>query len=1426
MTVKLTEVATERFVDNITSITPGALRGGINSLAMHPKNDEFLVGGADGIPKIYRIFRETARKIGDDANLIRQFPKMNGRIFGVDLSDNAKFFAAVSTLNGKSEVVIYPYDFDGVLPANVKSAMAKRVTERSAEEKSLVDSFQSKTSEPVAKLEFDSTLYAAAFSPDGSQLLVGGGDGLLRVIQVEASADAVAGQVIQEFSPVVLNQGDSRVGGSELELLAGNGLAIQAEALPDAESEIGLLPASEVSSLEIYPKKLQFESTVDYAQVVVMARFVDGQSCDVTRFVEWSSFPGVDLKPLGLVRPASPGVGNLQANFRGQSAIISVQVGRGTDGQIADNAVGELASVGGVDFVRDVNPLLSRLGCNSGTCHGGQKGKNGFKLSLRGYDPYEDVRSLSDDLAARRLNIAAPDSSLMLLKPIGEVPHEGGVLLDKDSVHYATLRKWIAEGAALDPKSQKVVRIELEPKNPVIEREGAWQQFRVEAYFDDGEVRDVTQEAFVETGNKEVCESFSGGRVKAIRRGEAPILVRYEGAYAAATVTVMGDRNGFDWREPSTFSRIDELVAQKWERMKIEPSGLCSDAEFLRRVRLDLTGLPPTGEELKAFLADNRNSQLKRQEKIDELIGNPSYVEHWTNKWADLLQVNSKFLGREGATALRQWIRKQVAENRPYDEFARDVLTASGSNKANPPASYYKILRDPDMIMENTTHLFLAIRFNCNKCHDHPFERWTQDQYYEMAAFFAQTGLKEDPASEGKKIGGSAVEGAKPLYEEVFDKSTGEIEHVRTGKAVEPSFPYEVEIDIPEDASRREKLAAWITASNNPYFAKSFVNRIWGYLLGTGLIEPLDDIRAGNPPTNPELLNYLTEEFVRSGFDTQQLVRLITNSRTYQLSVASNSWNEDDTINYSHAKARRLPAEVLYDAVYHVTGAVSNIPGVAPGTRAAELPDVALQLPDGFLNNLGRPVRESACECERSDGLQLGPIMALVSGPTIGQAISDPKCALPNLVGSELSDEQLVSEIYLRVLSRYPSEEETKAIVSAAEQIAVDHLRLEEQLKGREAWWAAEESRLEQARNEQLAAAKSDVDKRQREIAPEREQLQKERAARIAAAEKTLGDYASNPVAVANRYLASHADFNEWIPLAPTGLETSNGVVLQPQADRSIVATGNAPKGTYTIKYKTNLQGIRGVRLEALPQPGLPGGGPGLPQNGNFVITEIELEAASAGNPNEVKRIKLQNGKADFSQSGFAADQAVDGNTGDQKGWAISPLGGMVHWATWETEQAVGTEASATELTFTIHQKHNAADHSLAHFRISVTTDQGDIKLSLPEAFVAYSAMPESQRTAESLGALIRFLEKQDGEWTRLRAAVAEAKKPLPADERLVALERVVKEFETPTPIDAKLAELRKDFETSALQLENRRLTLAQDLTWALINSPAFLFNH
>ncbi|MDG2123322.1 MAG: DUF1549 and DUF1553 domain-containing protein, partial [Verrucomicrobiales bacterium] len=680
----------------------------------------------------------------------------------------------------------------------------------------------------------------------------------------------------------------------------------------------GIPDGAVITSIVVEPAEVRLEGAGSYVQMLVTAEVEGGDSIDVTRIAEKSAVDGVaTVSEYGRVDGTGDGGGALKISVGGKELSVPVHVsGMGATSE--------------PDYIRDVMPVISKMGCNSGTCHGSKDGKAGFKLSLRGYDMLYDVRAFADDRGSRRVNRAAPDRSLMLLKATAAVPHEGGQVTKIGDAYYNIVRDWIAGGSKLDLTTPRVESIEVFPTNPVVQKIGAMQQVRVMATYADGVRKDVTSEAFVESGNIEVAlpSKEYTGLITTLRRGEAPVLVRFEGQYAATTVTVMGDRTGFVWETPPANNEIDHFVAAKLKRMKTLSSPICDDYDFVRRAYLDLTGLPPEPGVVREFVADKRDSRWKRERMIDSLIGSPEFVDYWTNKWADLLQVNGKFLGREGATTFRHWIRAEVEANTPYDEFVRKIVTASGSNKENPPASYYKVLRTPEETMENTTHLFLATRFNCNKCHDHPFERWTQDNYYEMTAYFARVGLKKDDASGDKKIGGTAVEGAKPLYEVVFEKGEGETTHERTGEVTAPAFPYEAKHAVKEESSRREALAEWITSPENQYFASSYVNRVWGYLTGTGVIEPIDDIRAGNPPTNPELLAWLTEGFVESGFDVRELMRTICRSRTYQLSIETNEWNEDDDLNYSHGRARRLPAEVLYDSIYAATGSQAKIPGV------------------------------------------------------------------------------------------------------------------------------------------------------------------------------------------------------------------------------------------------------------------------------------------------------------------------------------------------------------------------------------------------------------------------------------------------------------------------------------------------------------------
>jgi WD40 repeat protein/mono/diheme cytochrome c family protein len=1411
MTAKLTEVATQRFVDNITSITPGALKGGIQAVARHPQRDEIVIGGADSVPKVYRIHRLVERRIGDDSNLIRQFPAMKGRIFSVAVSHDGKRIAAASSLDGKGEVDIFSYEFDTSLPENIKKIMAKVSTDRSREEVATLEKYHTDGATRIAKTEIpESGIYAVAFAPDGKTVAAAGADGNVRLI------DATDGKIVKAFVPVPIQR------------VEGSGLRVQRSAGASQPSALKrpLPKGVKVASLDVHPKAIQLTNKFDYAQLVVTAKLASGDSVDATRLVKVApSVKVVDISQSGFVSPLADGKATLRLALSGKSVAVPVTV-KGTKADYK------------VDFIHDVAPVLSRLGCNAGTCHGAAKGKNGFKLSLRGYDPIEDVRALTDDLWQRRVNVASPDDSLILLKATGAVPHVGGQLFRKGEPYYEIIRNWIANGAQLDRSTPRVTKVEILPKNPMVQRVGEQQQMRVLATYADGKVRDVTREAFIESGNTEVATVQRPGLMTAVRRGEAPVLVRFEGAYTATTLTVMGDRTGFVWRQPPANNRIDELVAAKWKRMKIQPSELCSDAEFIRRVYLDLTGLPPSADDVRKFLEDKRDTKVKRDELVDKLVGSKEYVEHWANKWADLLQVNRKFLDVEGAANFRKWIRGEVANNTPYNEFARKILTATGSNRENPAASYFKIQREPSQMMETTTHLFLGVRFNCNKCHDHPFERWTQDQYYQMTAFFAQTELKEDPESKGRRIGGTAVEGSKPLYEIVVDKNEGETIHLRTGAVAPPTFPFPADYKIPsrdvpsrdgngadnKAMTRREKLAAWLTSPNNPYFARSYVNRLWGYLFGVGIIEPIDDIRAGNPPTNPELLDYLTKEFISSGFNAQHVIKLICKSRTYQLSVVTNKWNADDKINYSHAIARRLPAEVLLDAVYAVTGSLSNFPGLPRGIRAAELPDNGIELPSGFLSTFGRPARESACECERQSGLQLGPVMALVSGPTVAEAIGDPQNEIAKLVAREPDDAKVINEIFLRILNRPATEKEIKATMEAMNKIEDDHRKLTEALKKREAEVAQLRPKQEKEREEAIAKAKEELAAYEKELAPILAQREKEKAERTAKLEAELQKYEAERLPVKAAELAKNNKV-AWIALDAKSLKASSGAELKKEADLSIVASGALEKTTYTVVVETDLKNITGIRLEAIADPRFKNNGAGRAPDGNFVLTEFEVKAAPKSNPEQAQKVALQNALADFSQENYPVKNLIDNDLTGGNGWAVSPAIGVTHWATLETKEPIGFDGG-TVLTFILHHNFNNKEFSLGRFRISVTTAERPLGLSLSDELTKALSVASSRERGQAEETLRQYFRRVDADWRKKVQEVADSKKPLPIDPKLKELKENLEYVSRPIPMDPLLAQLRADVEASTKQVANKRLTAMQDLAWALINSPAFLFNH
>ncbi len=754
--------------------------------------------------------------------------------------------------------------------------------------------------------------------------------------------------------------------------------------------------------LMTYPDSLTFEHARDVRHVVVLGATESGTTIDLTASAEFKSEAGsVRVGADRYFEPVKEGVDKVIVSAGGLTAKFPVVVrGMGSPP---------------VSFVRDVMPILSRLGCNAGTCHGAQKGRNGFRLSLRGYDPAFDYQSLIDDLAGRRFNRSAPDESLILLKPTQGVPHEGAFVLDPSSRAYATLRQWIAEGAASDVEvTTRPSRVEIQPAAPEMTNPGEKQSLVVIAHYADGTSRDVTADANFSSTVTDVATVASDGLVAAVRRGESQIVVRYEGQFGVAGVTVMGDRTGFQWQDVAENNFIDALVYKKLKRLKILPAELASDAEFMRRVYLDVTGVPPGPDEVRAFLADTTDSRAKRDRLVDELLESPAYVDHWTNKWADLLQCNKKYLGEKGVWAFRNWIRQSIASNKPYDQFVRELLTSVGGTFENPATSYFRVTRDPNTNAENVTQLFLGIRFQCNKCHDHPFERWTQSQYYQFGAFFAQAAIKPGAAPEDQVV-----------YER---RDGGEVAHPKTGQPVAAVFPVGHAGKTSETKVRRAMMAEWMTAPENPFFAKSMANRVWSYFLGKGVIDPVDDIRSSNPPSNPELLDALSADFVRSGFDVKHLMRTIAKSRTYQHSIKTNRWNEDDANNFSHAVPRRLTAEQLLDAIHVATGSQPRFPGVPAGFRAAKLPDTKLAAGE-FFSLFGSPPRESPCECERKGEVSLGQTLNLINGPTIAEAIVDPAGRIAQLMKSSPDDKRIIDELYLAVLNRPPREDEVAKVL-------------------------------------------------------------------------------------------------------------------------------------------------------------------------------------------------------------------------------------------------------------------------------------------------------------------------------------------------------------------------------------------------------------
>ncbi len=669
-------------------------------------------------------------------------------------------------------------------------------------------------------------------------------------------------------------------------------------------------------------------------------------------------------------------------------------------------------SRGSIRFAADLVPILTKVGCNQGACHGAAAGQNGFRLSLRGGDPAFDWEQITRDANGKRIDKAHPEKSLVFLKPTGQVPHGGGQRFNPDAPEARVLLHWLKEGAPA-PDDQLVVRaVDVTPAERVLAHKGDTLQIRVLARMSDGTTRDVTDLARYSSYDEGVASVSDTGKVTAERGGESAIMVAYGGFVKVSNgVVPVGPRPISLARLPRN-NWIDDFVYRKLEQLRIEPSGLCTDSEFLRRATLDTTATLPTPEETRAFLRDRDPD--KRRKLIDRLLERPEYVDFETLKLCDLLRVNSLFLSEEGADRYYRWIHDKAQAGVPYDRFVRELLTGRGPNYHSGPANYYRVSDSPEELAETTSQTFLGIRLQCAKCHNHPFERWTQNDYYSFAAFFARVGRKGGP-----EFG----------EDQVYVRTTGEVTHPKTKKPMAPQYLGSPAPAIPGDEDRRAVLADWLTSRGNRQFARVVVNRIWAELFGRGIVDPIDDFRVSNPPANGPLLETLTAEFVDHGYDVKHITRLILNSRAYQLSSIVTPTNTRDERHFARALPRRLTAEEAMDAIAQVTGKSDRF-GIRPmGTRAVQLRDS--RVGSYFLEVFGRPKREILCSCDRDMGPNLSQSLHLINGSDLNSKLNAPDARLATLIKAGESDLlDIINELYLATLSRYPSPVELHVALS------------------------------------------------------------------------------------------------------------------------------------------------------------------------------------------------------------------------------------------------------------------------------------------------------------------------------------------------------------------------------------------------------------
>lgn len=749
----------------------------------------------------------------------------------------------------------------------------------------------------------------------------------------------------------------------------------------------------------------------------------------------------IDLTPYTNYRSAAPNIarvtsqGVIRAVSDGKTEVVIEAAGKPRTVRVEVQGSNEPRQY---HFENDIVPILSRFGCNSSGCHGNSGGQNGFKLSVFGFDPPTDYNALVKEARGRRIFHAAPEASILLMKAAGQMAHGGGIRIRAGTDDYELLRGWIAAGTPMgDPKAPQVVAVRVEPRERLMHMKGS-QQLRVIARQADGREFDVTRHARYQANQEGLASVNAEGMVTAGETpGEVAIMASYMNSVDVFRAIVPRPQGpgtavpGFTEFKAHNF--VDGLVLNKLKKLNIGPSELCDDSTFLRRAHLDVIGTLPTAAEARHFLADKRTD--KRERLVDALLERPEYADYWALKWADLLRVDRQALGHKKAYAYYRWIRESIAANKPFDQFARELLTAEGPLEENGAANFYKVVTKPGETASALTQVLLGVRIACAECHHHPYDRWSQTDYFGMQAFFTPLSVKPSPRGEALQSLGDPV-----------------TKHPRTGDTVLPHalgvaplpFGGEGAGARGQSADRRLALAEWMTSARNPWFARNLANRTWAHFLGRGLIDPIDDVRDTNPPSNPELLDALAKHVVSTKFDVKALIRAITKSRTYQLSSKPNATNEKDELNYSRALFRRIEAEVLLDMVSQSLGVEEKFGGAVPGTRAIQLWDS--KVTHYFLKLYGRPLRLTACDCERIVEPSVSQVLHLLNAPELHAKLTHERGNVAKWVREKKSDTKLVEEIYLTFYSRFPNDAERKTSLEFLQRNAAERRQAAEDL--------------------------------------------------------------------------------------------------------------------------------------------------------------------------------------------------------------------------------------------------------------------------------------------------------------------------------------------------------------------------------------------